>query len=43
MMEGFDGEIAISPIEGLPAASKTGVQVVPPFTVFMMPPAARPT
>ena len=40
---GFFGSRTIAPIEYDASLSKTGVQVVPAFTVFQTPPLATPT
>ncbi len=40
---GFDGAIAMSPIDATGCSSKTGVKVVPLFVVFQTPPVAKPT
>ena len=42
-MSGFDGAIAMSPIEAVEYVSKIGVKVVPLFVVFQTPPVADPT
>src|SRR5215472_6974329 len=40
---GFDGSIAIAPIDCTSSRSNTGLKVVPPFTDFHTPPLAAPT
>ena len=39
----FDGSIATAPIDCTSCRSKTGKNVVPPFTDFQTPPLAAPT
>src|SRR5437868_3208377 len=41
-MSGFEGEIAMSPIECVVYVSKIGVKDVPLLVVFQMPPVAKP-
>src|SRR5437899_13084916 len=42
-VSGFFGSSAMAPIEYEPSRSKTGVHVVPSFTVFQTPPDAEAT
>jgi hypothetical protein len=42
MTSGFDGAMAMSPMEETGYVSKIGVHVVPLFAVFQMPPVAKP-
>jgi hypothetical protein len=40
MMLGFDGAIAMSPIEMCRSFCQTGKKLIPPLIVFQIPPAA---